>query len=773
MNYRPCFWTALFFISGIITGYYTFELPLIFLVIIISAMTVILFFLFSFNGYRTVIFLLIIFILGFSWINYQESKYYGEYSTAFWNDTGIREVRGEIKLDLKNLEGEYIYIKPLMIDGNKILNGLIQIEKKFISRKVKNGDLVKLQTELKTPSRQLNPGGFSRYKYLKKQGIYSYGLVKSDINITGSKDYKLKNNLIQFKTKLIELINNSIKNPENRVIKAILLGERENLPKIWNRLFTRAGANHLLAISGLHVGFITLIFVYIFRIIPVNTFLTNIIISIFLLIYIIITGGSASVLRASILSILFLWAPFFKKEGDLFNILGICILINLIINPYSLFTVSLQLSYGVLIVIVLWTEIFAYYTWKVIAVSLAAQLGSIPVAAYYFNQITPVGIITNIWAIPLTGVLVLINIIGLGLGLFLPVIYQIAGRLTEYILLLMKYGTSLMGKIPYGNLEIFSPGLETIVIICFLLIILPFILKKKILYINKIKQKKRLIGILVIIIIIITANFIYYYFYRELEMIFFAVGQGDGIFLSLPDGSRVLIDGGGAAGLDSSQGERVILPYFKKKGIKKLDLVFVTHLDSDHALGIIDIVKSRKIDLLILPSGYKENNIGKEILSEAKNKNIRIKEVKLGDVFDFSDLTLEIFNPITPDIINRNENSIVIKLNYHEFTALLTGDMGKIGENRVMNLNLDIECNILKVGHHGSNTSSSSRFLKKVNPLDAVISVGERNFYGHPSPDVLTALENNNINIWRTDKKGAIMIRSDGFNYTINGFLGD
>ncbi|MFW6230162.1 MAG: ComEC/Rec2 family competence protein, partial [Halanaerobium sp.] len=342
---KPAFYLALALITGILSSYLLINNNLIyfFKILLLAELLYLVYYVF-FELKKTkksiYIFLIILFFfLGSFLYGYQDYKYNSIYSSKNFSDSGAVQLLAEIKFDIGDLESNKVYLKAHSISGKKVKYGKIILNSRNL-KKYNDGDLITLELELKKPDPALNPGAFSYADYLKTKGVYLQGWNPQNIKLI-QKNKSVKNIIIKVKKIFLNNINYLFTEDKAAIIKAILLGERENLPKIWNRLFTRAGANHLLAISGLHVGFITLIFVYIFLIIPVNTFLTNIIISIFLLIYIIITGGSASVLRASILSILFLWAPFFKKEGDLFNILGICILINLIINPYSLFTVSL------------------------------------------------------------------------------------------------------------------------------------------------------------------------------------------------------------------------------------------------------------------------------------------------------------------------------------------------------------------------------------------------------------------------------------------------
>jgi len=636
---------------------------------------------------------------------------------------------------------------------------------------VENGDVLNLRVKLIEPEKRLNPGGFSEYNYLKKKGVYSKGYIYKRPELIGVKKELLLDLIINLKKKIINMIDRTVKEPERELIKALLIGERSGLPEDWKNIFEAAGASHLLAISGLHIGFILIMLVFITKLLKIKSPWEKILISVILILYIFISGARFSVIRAVLLSLLILWAPYFKRDIDLFNFLGFAAIINLIFNPYAIFHIGFQLSYILVIVLIKWTNIFKKISGKIFAASFSAQLGSIPLSAYYFNQITPIGIITNIWAIPLTGLIIFISFMGISIGLIFPIFMKISGKILGILFLILKSAMKLMVLIPGSNLEISSPFIISIIIIYILIYVFPDIYRQKAVPVLQKRDKKKIIIISLLILFIIISELLFPFLDHNLSITFLAVGQGDSILVKIPDNKYILIDGGGFEGLSSNKGKSVILPYLKNKGIKKLTAVVISHFDLDHALGIKAVLQERKVAMLVLPSGFEKNKIALEILSLAKDKGIPVITVNREDEFIYNNLKINILNPEEGHYYeNRNNRSIVIKLDYINFSILLTGDLEEKGENKLLQKDINLKSNILKLGHHGSGGSSSLTFLKEISPDIAIISVGKNN-YGHPSISVFKRLKILNIKSLRTDRQGAITIKTNGYTYKILTYL--
>lgn len=274
---------------------------------------------------------------------------------------------------------------------------------------------------------------------------------------------------------------------------------------------------------------------------------------------------------------------------------------------------------------------------------------------------------------------------------------------------------------------------------------------------NKILKQIVSIGILIILIILlaqisnITGNdFEYIVDASKLQIIYFDVGQADSTLI-MNDGKTTLIDGG-----NDSDGDAIV-KYIKSQNISRIDTVVATHLHADHVGGLDDIIDSFDIGTVYMPDTVNTNKQVEEFLDAMERKNLEYEVPEIGTKFDNGLANCEVMS-IDNNAEDLNNSSIVIQMNYLEQIYLFMGDSEKEVENsREWN-----KVNVLKVGHHGSNSSSTEKFLNQVKPEIAIISVGANNQYKHPSIDVLTRLKNLNTIIYRTDEKGSILLESDG-----------
>ena len=246
---------------------------------------------------------------------------------------------------------------------------------------------------------------------------------------------------------------------------------------------------------------------------------------------------------------------------------------------------------------------------------------------------------------------------------------------------------------------------------------------------------------------------------EELKVHFLDVGQGDSIFIELPTNETILID---ASIKDASD---KIINYLKEEKVSKIDYVFATHPHSDHIGGMSAVIKAFDIGQIYMPKAVTTTKTYENLLLTIKDKNLKIKTAKAGNtIIDTDDLKLVVLAPNQDSYESLNNYSIVLKLTYKEKSFLFTGDAETLSEKEITG---DVEADVLKVGHHGSRTSTSQAFLNKVNPSYAVISVGLNNDYKHPHQEVIDRLEKKNIKIYRTDQNGDIMFTTDGYNIDV------
>lgn len=754
------------FILGIISGYYFISNKSI---VIIMGTILLLSIILTKNKKMFAYILIGLFIFGFFYMFYYQTNYYSVYSINNYNEQVV-EVVGKIKLQLESVEGNSVILKPFLVNNKRIKYGNIQLWKSDLSNNIEHGDLVIAKMKLNKPSKASNPGGFSYFKYLKKKKIYSIGNVFEIYKIQNN--FSLSQPIIMIKRYLLGSVDQNIASPVNEFIKALVLGEKRNLDKSWETSFRRAGANHLLAISGLHIGFITLFIFILLKPFSFSNSSVNIILMFFLLVYIIMTGFRASVLRASLLVLLFRYFKQINLKMSFYSMISIVLFIILLINPYKLFSVGLQLSFLVLLMIVSWTKILNRYLHPSLAVSFAAQLGSIPLTAHYFNTLSPAGIITNLWAIPLVSIIVFLTLTHFVFYLIFPILSGITGQLIYLITTVLNKGIKVMSKLPSAEIKVNTPSVTTVFICYGILFLIPYIIS------NKIKIKIKKIKYLKIISLILLIIFVFTVVIRPtyndlLEVYCLDIGQGDSIVLNIPGEKAVLVDTGKIT-KSSSKAKNTIIPFLLNQGIMMIDFLIITHFDGDHSAGAEYLIKKGFVKNLIISKHYDvTQNYAQKTIEAAKEKNIRIFWAKNKDILQFENIQLKFMAPLEDVVFkNRNNNSIAFKLIYKDFEMFYTGDLERKAEKAVLN-SIDknnLTADILKVAHHGSASSSMDKIIKAITPKEAVISVGKNN-YGLPDNKVLKRLNDNNIRIWRTDQKGAIIIKTDGYRYNINGYL--
>ena len=247
----------------------------------------------------------------------------------------------------------------------------------------------------------------------------------------------------------------------------------------------------------------------------------------------------------------------------------------------------------------------------------------------------------------------------------------------------------------------------------------------------------------------------------DLKVHYINVGQGDSILIQ-QNGENVLIDGGSAKYGDT------VLNYLRSNGVTKLKYVIATHPHEDHIGGLIKVIDTLSVENIMMPKVTHTSVTYEKLINSIINKGLKIKSPKVGDKFYIGASSFEILGPVNSNYAELNNYSIIAKLKYGNTSYIFTGDAESLSEGELLAKQLDISADVLKVGHHGSNTSTSDAFINAVNPKYAVISVGADNSYGHPNNDILSKLLNRGVNVFRTDTKGTIISTSNGGSITFN-----
>ena len=634
------------------------------------------------------------------------TKYYPFKSVFNTNDTefiGIVEdyiiKDNQIKISLKSKERIIVTYKYT----GKVFNNLSY------------GDKIKVTGVLKEPSTNNIFNNFNYKKYLYNKKIYYI--------IEASKIDKIQNNnnhIYTIKNLLYTRIN-SLKS--SNYIKALLFGDNK-LDKEIKTSYQINGISHLFSVSGFHINFITSIIYFYLDRVTYNKKIKYITVDIFLVLYLLLCN-TTSLLRCTVMNILLSINHLLKLDIKKIDIVLLTLILCITINPFIIYDIGFIYSYTISFFLILYKNKYKTNNklLKIIYISLISFLVSLPINIYTSYEINFLSIILNIIIVPI------VSLILLPLSL-LTLIFPILDNILYLI-------TSILEKISLytSNINIFKQVLSKpsiILIIIYYLVIILILSKNKHYY-------------LILILLIFHKTIPLYN--SNLEVVMFDVGEADSMLISTPSKKvNILIDTG--RGIDINN----IIIYLKSIGISKLNYLIITHGDEDHIGGALYLIDNFKVDNVILNKGdYTELEV--ELITHLKNKNIKytnnINKIPLLGSYMY------LLN--TKKFSNENDNSIVTYFEYQKYKFLFMGDSSsKTEEYLINNYNLT-NISFLKVGHHGSNTSSSPLFINKITPKVSLISVGRNNFYHHPNKEVLTNLSNSVI--YRTDINKSIKIK--------------
>lgn len=634
------------------------------------------------------------------------TKYYPFKSVFNTNDTefiGIVEdyiiKDNQIKISLKSKERIIVTYKYT----GKVFNNLSY------------GDKIKVTGVLKEPSTNNIFNNFNYKKYLYNKKIY-YIIEASKIDKTQNNN----NHIYTIKNLLYTRIN-SLKS--SNYIKALLFGDNK-LDKEIKTSYQINGISHLFSVSGFHINFITSIIYFYLDRVTYNKKIKYITVDIFLVLYLLLCN-TTSLLRCTVMNILLSINYLLKLDIKKIDIVLLTLILCITINPFIIYDIGFIYSYTISFFLILYKNKYKTNNklLKIIYISLISFLVSLPINIYTSYEINFLSIILNIIIVPI------VSLILLPLSL-LTLIFPILDNILYLI-------TSILEKISLytSNINIFKQILSKpsiILIIIYYLVIILILSKNKHYY-------------LILILLIFHKTIPLYN--SNLEVVMFDVGEADSMLISTPSKKvNILIDTG--RGIDINN----IIIYLKSIGISKLNYLIITHGDEDHIGGALYLIDNFKVDNVILNKGdYTELEV--ELIIHLKNKNIKytnnINKIPLLGSYMY------LLN--TKKFSNENDNSIVTYFEYQKYKFLFMGDSSsKTEEYLINNYNLT-NISFLKVGHHGSNTSSSTHFINKITPKVSLISVGRNNFYHHPNKEVLTNLSNSVI--YRTDINKSIKIK--------------
>mgnify|MGYP004492371561 FL=1 len=576
------------------------------------------------------------------------------------------------------------------------------------------GDKVYIEGEISVPNNNTIPNNFNYKDYLYHK--YIYYIVKIDkIKMISKND----NIFLNIKNSIYKRID-SIK--YNDYLYAFILGKSYYIDSEVLNNYKINGITHLFALSGLHVSMFSSIILFILKKIKLNEKLSYLITSLFLIFFAFIASFTPSIVRSVLFFILSsinnVYYLYIKPKYLLYIVFSILIFIN----PFYIYDTGFILSFCISFFILLFNEKNKINNnlLSILVISILSTLSSLPIIINMSYEVNILGFINNLFFIPY------VTYIVFPLSIIVVFISKLSFIL-NFLIIIMEYISKVSSNIL--NIKLIFPKMSLFLIIIYYVLL--------ILIVKKINLKK---------IFIIYLSFLYFRcdFDKNNYVYFIDVGQGDSALIVTKNNKSILIDTGGKVGSNYSLMKSNVIPFFKSIGIRKLDYLFITHGDYDHAGYGIDLVNNFNVKNRFTNNG-KYNSLEKKLNVKSFNNSY----IKIDNVEIYS-LNNKLYN-------NENSDSLVLLVIIDNYKLLFMGDASINTEKDIID-NYDIgDVFILKVGHHGSKTSSSEEFIDNVNPKYSIISVGKNNKFGHPNKEVLDNLSSSKI--YRTDIDGSIMFK--------------
>lgn len=608
-------------------------------------------------------------------------------------------------------------------------------------RQIKVPQKLTVQGEVAAIERPTNFNQFDLRQYYRCQKISNQLMIKSVTSIKSVKQMTLVDRIHWYRAKFNQYCQQLPKHLKVYAL-GLISGYRDDSFYQLTPGVSKLGLLHLFSISGMHVYYFLGILDWCLGWLP--TKIKILIELIWLLLYFIFAGATAGLLRAIIAASLGLLARLNDRQLSGLDCWSLCLILNLMIFPASLFLMACQLSYGLSFGLVLLNKIPAWRR------TLGLNFISLPIILYHFYEWHFLSLLANLLLLPIFSIIVFPLVI---LGVLIYPVTKKLGNLINLVLQIFNDLINLLGNLP-GMITFGKPGMLSCMIMFGLVLFL---------YITK----KRLGRRLMISGLIFIYSFSYFQIHlpREGEIAMFDVGQGDSFLIREPyNHSVTLIDTGGKVQFGRPQNwqqrqrkyqaDRIAINYLKSQGIKTIDYLCISHQDADHCGDLPAYLKSMNIKMVVVGDGVQINPNFQRRLTNISNTIIQ----PVTDAHEIKQLPLQIYHPFKVGS-GKNEDSLVLGGKFGGLNWLFTGDLDRNSECQVIKKYPNLQADILKIGHHGSKTASALEFIESLKPSYALISAGRNNHYGHPNPEIMQILSTKNIKNFNTQTMGMVRFK--------------
>jgi competence protein ComEC len=646
---------------------------------------------------------------------------------------------------------------------------------------VRYGDRIRIQGLLRRPGLPGNPHEFSPRDHLAAQGIHAvlYARRGSSIRMLGrgranpvlAAAYGLRDRMAAFFAA-------ALPGERGALLDSLLLGDDGAIPRSLRDAFARAGLLHVLVVSGAQVGLVATGILWLGRTLRAPPAVQHGTAGIAVVFFALMTGWVPSVARAALMSLVGLAAAVSGRLRDPLAALAAAALILLASAPLLLADVGFQLSF-----VATWALLYvapvihARLTRlppairSLAAMTIAAQTTVMPLLAYHFMQISVTGYLANIAVVPMVGLLVPVGFVLAAAGALLPPVGSTAAIVLAPVLDAIAWLARAFAAMPLAVVVVPPLSLPSLAVASGALVVAVEWLRGTL----RLRASHLLGAGICLIGLLFGGQVASALIPGRLTLTMLDVGQGDAILFRGPSGQTMLVDGGGEiegrpTGYDI--GARRVMPALRHLGVRRIDVVMLTHPHEDHVGGLVAVLQNFSVGIVLDVGLPHPGPSYVQFLRIIEARHIPYRLARRGMRLDLGDgMSLSILHPQEPLLqgtsSDANLNSIVGRLTYGRVSILLTGDAEAPIEAQLLDLGDDVQSLILKVGHHGSRTSTTQAFLDAVRPAVALISVGAINPFGHPDEEIIQRLEDAGAAVYRTDRHGAITLTTDGIRVSI------
>ncbi|MGQ9512124.1 DNA internalization-related competence protein ComEC/Rec2 [Thermodesulfitimonas sp.] len=712
-------------------------------------------------------------------------------------------VRGTVVAAPEVQEGEARYllrVAEARVGEKRFSGGRLLLVVRGAEKVFGYGDVLTAKGFLRVPRTPGNPGEFDYATYLARRGVgvLLYARPEAVTRTGQGSPNPIVGAALWLRGRMFAALDALFPPEQSALVKGIAFGARTALDPLLNEAFRETGVVHILSVSGLHVGLVLGFVLGIARTIRLRSGITLLVSLLVLIFYDLMVGAGPPVVRATVMAVLFLWAKHLGRERDWPTALAVAALIILLANPLAVSDPGFQLSFaatwGILflgpVVVSLLEGCGARLQRKVppalawgVAVPLGAQLGTLPLVTLYYGLVSPVAVLANILAVPLTGLILLFGLLAAIFGLFYLPLGEImaapTGLLLDLFTGLIRFFDRLPGAffylptLPWGIVPLWYGFL-------YLAVLRLSGRPARVVVPGRSGLGPFLARTVVLVLVVVAWLGLFRWvggMTPGLRVDFLDVGQGDSALVRTPGGGVILIDAGGWPGeLEGKRpdgaGMRVVR-YLRRQGVRHIDVLVLTHPHEDHCGGARAVVERLPVRLVVVPPLSRGIVPPYDrLLDDLRARGIHVCTAKGGDRIRLDPaVEVAVLGPLpvgkAPAAPTLNDASLVLRLRYKERSVLFAADVEQEGQGCLLRSGVRLQSDVLKVPHHGS-AHFLPAFYQAVHPEVAVISVGTPNRFGQPAPEVLAALRRVGARLYRTDQDGAVFLRTDGHNLTVH-----